>query len=512
MTQSRSDWGLWACGALVLGAFLIRVYHLDAQSLWQDEIVTVTYSQGNFGQALVNSMVQFRASAPLHYLIVNLTALHVSLTEGMLRLPDVLWGTLSVAVTFLIGRRLFGIGAALLGTFLLAILPLHVYYSREMRFYSLATFFGVLIVFTLIRALERRTPSAWRWYGIAVTGGLLTYYYDGLIIAAAGVWVWLLWRTTQPGSAARSRRRTDFYAFLRATAAAILIALIWAIPEILTDDPAFAQRFTFPTMPPVMGSIATPFLFHLTAPFYADMPFYPGGSMGVDPLGSLWAVFAWISIMVGSMIALNTLRRSEWGRSRESHLLLMGAIGVGGIGVVLILNYVMGYFWSPRQFVIFAPFLTLTAAGAVTLIGLRLNRPRTQIRLILLVAAILSLILLRPALEGVFEVQKEDWRGGTRYIQRHWQPGDVLFALYREAHTLLYAPEWKVGEDVLQLSGDSAPLEAAFEAGKTRLWLFYLEVYPPKPLEGWINEHCERQTKGIGVGVRVYLCLAQEGQ
>lgn len=57
MTQSRSVWGQWACGVLVMGAFLIRVYHLDAQSFWQDEIVTVTYSQGNFGQALVNSMV-----------------------------------------------------------------------------------------------------------------------------------------------------------------------------------------------------------------------------------------------------------------------------------------------------------------------------------------------------------------------------------------------------------------------------------------------------------------------
>src|SRR2546430_13472357 len=111
---------------VVVGAAL-RVFLLNNQSLWTDEIVTFRSSDGPLwwviSQTEVNSNI-----LPLYYVVAA-----VSLTPGnnevMLRLPSVIFGVLSIPLVYLIAREWFGTQVALLSTVLFVFSPFHVWYS-----------------------------------------------------------------------------------------------------------------------------------------------------------------------------------------------------------------------------------------------------------------------------------------------------------------------------------------------------------------------------------------------
>ena len=60
-------------------------------------------------------------------------------SELGLRSLSAVWGVLAVVLDWLIGRRLFGSLAATLAALLLAVAPLAVYYSQEVRMYTQVT-------------------------------------------------------------------------------------------------------------------------------------------------------------------------------------------------------------------------------------------------------------------------------------------------------------------------------------------------------------------------------------
>ena len=71
------------------------------------------------------------------------------------RAPAVIAGVLTLAVLFPVGRRLVGAPAAALATLALALSPVHVYYSRFGRAYSITILLGLLLLALLVRAEAR---------------------------------------------------------------------------------------------------------------------------------------------------------------------------------------------------------------------------------------------------------------------------------------------------------------------------------------------------------------------
>ena len=100
----------------------MRLYQLDARSLWLDEILTsqTAHLAGpaqviSWARAAINQM-------PLFYMFIWFVG---RWGDGgiLLRLPAVIAGTLLVPTVFFLGRSLFGLRAALIAAVLAAILP-----------------------------------------------------------------------------------------------------------------------------------------------------------------------------------------------------------------------------------------------------------------------------------------------------------------------------------------------------------------------------------------------------
>ena len=190
--------------ALLLLAFVLRVYALDAQSLWYDEAVTAQVTQQGLGE-----LAQWTADdiqPPLYYALVAGWTRQAGTGEWALRFPSVASGLVMVALAYALGRRLFGPAAGWVAALLGALHPLWVYYAQEARMYTLLTALGMLAGYAVLRVLaSTQEPGAarqrltwWAAYVGASIALLYTHYFAAFLLLAFALF-FVLALVFQPG-------------------------------------------------------------------------------------------------------------------------------------------------------------------------------------------------------------------------------------------------------------------------------------------------------------------------
>ncbi|MGH7507079.1 MAG: hypothetical protein ACRELX_15600, partial [Longimicrobiales bacterium] len=95
------------------------------------------------------------------------------------------FGLGSIVLTCAVARRFTTARAALLAAFLIALSPVHIWYSQEARSYSAGVFLTLLAVYALHRVIERPDSDRLVWgYAAAVLLLAMTHFYHVAIIAA----------------------------------------------------------------------------------------------------------------------------------------------------------------------------------------------------------------------------------------------------------------------------------------------------------------------------------------
>jgi 4-amino-4-deoxy-L-arabinose transferase-like glycosyltransferase len=185
------------CLLILLLAWALRLYQLEADSLWGDEIFTAT-------QSPLPTLELLRWTAgdihpPGYYLIVGRLAdwsgwaylPPSALTDWLWRFPSAVVGILAVALTYRVGTDLLGRQIGLAGALLLAVSPVAIQYSQEARMHGLFLLGVALSTWTLTRALAS-PGQQWAWwlaYALATALSLYTVYLAFVVLAAQGAWV-----------------------------------------------------------------------------------------------------------------------------------------------------------------------------------------------------------------------------------------------------------------------------------------------------------------------------------
>ena len=87
--------------------------------------------------------------------------------------------------------------AGLLASLLVAVSPLHLWYSQEVRMYSLLTFLCLLSSYLMLLVLKEegkwRAMALWAAYALVSIAALYTHYFAFCILAFQGVYLLLDW-------------------------------------------------------------------------------------------------------------------------------------------------------------------------------------------------------------------------------------------------------------------------------------------------------------------------------
>lgn len=170
---------------MALATFL-RVLQLDFQPLWWDEGYSVFFATRDFGALLARTAVDIHP--PLYYALLQMWIATLGKDAAVLRLLSVVIGVATIPLLYLVAKKLFNARVGVVAAFLLAIAPLHIYYSQELRMYGLVTLLAlasVALQLELLTNVRRSTLNAQTILYIIFTAALLyTQYLAGFIIAA----------------------------------------------------------------------------------------------------------------------------------------------------------------------------------------------------------------------------------------------------------------------------------------------------------------------------------------
>lgn len=148
-TFSAKRWLL--LGILALGA-LLRVAQLDFQPLWWDEGYSVFFATRDFGTMLARTAIDIHP--PLYYAFLQAWLGLLGAAAATMRVLSVLFGVAAIPLLYLVAQKLFDRRVGLVAAFLLALSPLAIYYSQELRMYGLVALLALASVALQLKILE----------------------------------------------------------------------------------------------------------------------------------------------------------------------------------------------------------------------------------------------------------------------------------------------------------------------------------------------------------------------
>ena len=141
--------------SILLLAAALRLYHLGAQSLWNDEGNSARISERT--PALILEGAAGDIHPPGYYLMLHYWRALVGQSEFSLRCISAFAGVLLVALTFRLGRHLLGRSTGLTAATFAALSPFAIYYSQEARGYILLATLGAASTLLAIQYVDSLT-------------------------------------------------------------------------------------------------------------------------------------------------------------------------------------------------------------------------------------------------------------------------------------------------------------------------------------------------------------------
>ena len=143
--------------AITSVAFFLRFHKLGDWSLWIDEVNTIYDSVSiTFSNCfhIFEKIYQQSRLFPIHYLITKIFISTLGLSEWSIRLFPCITGILTVPTSYLVFKKMFGkVEAGLCASFL-ALLPWHIFWSQNARYYSLLLLSGLATLYFFFSGIE----------------------------------------------------------------------------------------------------------------------------------------------------------------------------------------------------------------------------------------------------------------------------------------------------------------------------------------------------------------------
>lgn len=176
----------WVSLITILGA-LLRRYHLGRKSLWVDEAILYHISQGSILD-IFSKNAKLSSAPPLYPIFLHFVQLFGD-SELILRGVALVFGILAIPISYFMLRKFVGTWGAIWTTLLIAVAPQQIYYSQQVREYSLTFFMSVGMILVLARYIKSGstknliclsivwTIGIWIQYGLSIFALSLNFIY-----------------------------------------------------------------------------------------------------------------------------------------------------------------------------------------------------------------------------------------------------------------------------------------------------------------------------------------------
>lgn len=225
--QQESAWHRLLLFLILLLALFLRLYGLDVQSLWLDELYTMREADPNISWKETLDMVMTNeGQSPLFFFMEKLMFLLFGHTAAVARCLPALAGAAGVYGIYLLGRELHSSRSGLIAAAFTAVNYFHIYYCQDARGYSFLFLFSCLSFLFFVRLVRRQEQRNAVLYGLC-TMVLLYFHYYSIFVLLAQLLVLLYLFIRYP------ERRMSFFRFFGLSGLIILTGYSPMIPSLL---------------------------------------------------------------------------------------------------------------------------------------------------------------------------------------------------------------------------------------------------------------------------------------
>ena len=195
-SSSRTGLRRVAAGAALVAvlclALHMRVYRISEETPHPDEITSMTgLYEKTFSGALEAERILDPPMTPVYLAVQYAWARTVGLSVLSMRLLSLIFSMATFVVVYRLGIRLNSRLAGLTAMALLAVSPIHIFYSIEIRNYSLTVLLGMLSLLTLLRGAEHPGGRIWALNFLVDLLLAMTHLFASLLFVAEALFLLL---------------------------------------------------------------------------------------------------------------------------------------------------------------------------------------------------------------------------------------------------------------------------------------------------------------------------------
>ncbi|MBI4149373.1 glycosyltransferase family 39 protein [Candidatus Woesearchaeota archaeon] len=387
---------------ILFGGFLLRMYHLDSQSIWFDEAFSIHLAR----QSVMEILMLKEYSPPLYYLIAHEWAALFGISEYAIRLLSVMFGVAGIYAMFLFGSLLYDKRIGIFAALFMAVSPLQVYYSQEARTYTLLLLLTLSSMYFYVQFYrERKLRNAILYL---ICSLLLLYSH------AYAVFIVLVQNAHYMAMRYAYRLPMKRWAWMQGVMLALYIPWILALPGLVAMG-----LYTW---------IPKPTLFTLSYALYAF------------PAGEIFSILGLILVLVCLALAGILIRQSrKSGLHREMLLLAVWAIAP------IFASFIFSVLVTP---IFTVKYVMISSLPFYILISLPLLRMKMATRIIVVSSILLLSVLL--VYNQANTISKDPWREISGYVRANEQGEPILVIDDYESlpFSYYYQPECFAERDV----------------------------------------------------------------
>ncbi|MBZ5495935.1 MAG: glycosyltransferase family 39 protein [Acidobacteriia bacterium] len=405
LANGRRSWILWGTTVLIiLFGLCIRLYLLTERGLWLDEALCVKIAAI---EGFVNMLrrVTHDIHPPLFYILLHSWIVQFGNTDYSVRLFSVIWGTMGLAGVFFLCR--YGLNWSMkysnLAVLLTAVLPLHVYYSQEVRPYGMWFALASFALGFLLRAHSQMGMRLYLTFGMIQALVLYVHHVAFVYCALLNVAYLAI------SLVYKQLNKRRLWGWIASGMVTFLVYSPW-LPFFWKqlNNPTVFPGFPYWVGKPSLWSVGLIFV-QVTGVWKLDLPFQLPRLLYVLAVLPIWLLLTFGTFYI-------------FKQQLIKGTILAASLFAYPIGI-FVLSQVVLPIWLLRIF--------LPAALGVPIIavfGLKYAHTFASLKLISNVILILAVLLGSfSSLLWVHTYKKDDWKGAGEYLSSYVQEGDAVF-------------------------------------------------------------------------------------
>ncbi|OHA84326.1 MAG: hypothetical protein A2408_03895 [Candidatus Yonathbacteria bacterium RIFOXYC1_FULL_52_10] len=475
----------------ILLGVIARFWNIGAEGLRLDESQSVW--QASHSLEFIRMYMLKNVHLPLHNSLLHWWMGVFGTSEGAVRALALIPGLLSIPALYLLAREFLSRRFALFAAALGSLSPFWVWYSREIRMYSLLTLITILSYYYFIKAIKEDRAIWYIFYGASALVGIYTHYFFFLVLLSQLVFFFTTWKINWGGSEAAPEKK--WHMLIRFLFVALVVIGAFA-PWVYS----LAQHYGSGSLAPVLTKPTT---FNIVLAFYEFM-------FGFQPDSIMPSLVAgWPLVILGGFVFL-TKRHPI---SAITLILILGMLIPIAVGFAA--SQYMPLFLS-RYFIIVTPLLFIFLAWFVS----ELPGGRAQT---LIGAGMLGLfaVLLLNQMTSPQVPTRENYREAAQYVAAQAGPRDIVVAsppyliypiqyYYRGEAALSTLPIWDKRKGGIPEATDAviaADAQTLKEDHRRLYFIVSMDLYSATESKLYLDNHftkLEKRQFSKNVWVHVY--------